>query len=876
MAGSRFVRADLHVHTMLGPGEASAASPPSVEAALRAARDAGLSIIGIADHNTIANIGEALAGAGADLLVLPGVELSTAEGHVVGLFPPDGVDRLERLMQPDVVSLRTIDASGAQRSRRTMAELAHEIAERGGLAIAAHIDTADGLLTRANAAAMSDLLAEPGLAAIELTNRASLPLFTAADPDAVRRQLWAERRTRLGIRAPLARIMSSDAHSPETIGIDSTNRTLTRLRLDELNFDGVYAAIRVYPDARCKLEVNLAVHYPRVVRARFEGGFLDGIELEFSPNLNCLIGGRGSGKSTALDAIRSVLRGFAPTGLDDHTNMPDYTELEFVDELGSTRKAGRHRHARTHDVDDPDASLSLEFNDLEQDFGGGLHTDDPTDPVATREFLMRFVDEDIASAADLDCVTRLQANGDVLRRTSTAQAKLKALREQRNELDRKLATAKGTNLTKVAEYARLIAGETPLLDQLSTLIEGLPSATLPAVPDLRQFAARHGVDVVTSPSKKLLLGPNALEDVLKALSEQLASAQRATQAEVRKWIVPTKASLARWRRQLDGWNREIEKRKATLRQAGMTLQVEELSRIRGELTSVTAEIRKYEAWEAEYRDARAERFRLVAELYRLRDARHTARKETTRQLTRSMNRAVAGASAVQVTWEREGMRAAYATRLGQLFDLHSPRKERLASAVTPSALARIAWRNDSTALTAIGAPEQFFPDPGAALKLLRRFDVLFELETMDLDSRPAIMVRFRGDPTGQFRRLSELSLGQLRSVLLGFILASEGSSPLVLDQPEEQLDGPFIADIVVGHLHDVKERRQLIVATHNPNIVVLGDAELVIPLLVVAGQSAPVDQGSVDSTSTKDQIVRLLEGGPMAFERRAVRYGIGR
>jgi DNA repair ATPase RecN len=111
-------------------------------------------------------------------------------------------------------------------------------------------------------------------------------------------------------------------------------------------------------------------------------------------------------------------------------------------------------------------------------------------------------------------------------------------------------------------------------------------------------------------------------------------------------------------------------------------------------------------------------------------------------------------------------------------------------------------------------------------------------------------------------------------VLLGFILASRGNSPLVLDQPEEQLDGPFIAETVVGHLHAVKERRQLIVATHNPNIVVLGDAELVLPLEAERGHSKIVQPGSVDATRTRDEVVRLLEGGLFASERRAKRYGI--
>ena len=106
------------------------------------------------------------------------------------------------------------------------------------------------------------------MAAIELTNLTNVSVFATADADAVRRQLWGERKSRLGLKAPLPRVMSSDAHSPETIGVDSANRTLTRLRIDELDFDGVYAAIRVYPDARCKLEATLAVHYRGLIRRR--------------------------------------------------------------------------------------------------------------------------------------------------------------------------------------------------------------------------------------------------------------------------------------------------------------------------------------------------------------------------------------------------------------------------------------------------------------------------------------------------------------------------------------------------------------------------------------------------------------------------------
>lgn len=859
---------------MLGPGESAPASAPTVEAAVAAAISTGISVLGIADHNTIENAARAVALATAELLVLPGVEITTTEGHLIGLFAPDALEQLASLMQPDVVDLRKISASGAQRSRRSMAELVREIANRGGIALAAHVDTSDGLLSKANAAQLADILAEPGLAGFEITQLANSTLFSRADSDPVRKQLWSERHKDLGIKSPLARVMSSDAHSPESIGADTAHRTLTRLRLDELSFAGVVAAVRIHPDARCKLEADLAIHYPRLLAARFEGGFLDGLGLEFSPNLNCLIGGRGSGKSTILDALRAVLNGEVASEVDERANMPNYAEIEFIDELGTHRLAGRKRHGQTFDVGAPSASLSLAITELEQDFGSALLEDDPDDPVAAHSFLRGFFSEDVATAADLDCVTRLATNAEILKRTSVARAQLKTLREQKGQLERKLSTATGADLTKVASYARHLAAEAPLLTELSRLIRAVPTAELPSVPDVTSLAKGFGVDLAASPSASLALGPTAVEGALAQLGTQIAAAQAATQSQLGTWITPVLAKLDAWKRQHDRWNREIERRKKILQAAGLTPQVEELERVRRDLRTTSEAIRTYELWENQHSEALGERGALLAELTAIRDDRHAARSEASKSLTQAMNQAAGGASSVSVVWHREGLRAHYAARLGQLLDLHSPRKERLAAAITPSQLAALVWDNDVAGLQAVGAPEQFFPDPDASMKVLRKFNLLFELETMDLDDRPAVAVRFRGDPRGRGRTLRDLSLGQLRSVLLGFILASRGSSPLILDQPEEQLDGPFIAETVVGHLHAVKEKRQLILATHNPNIVVLGDAELVLPLAAEHGHSKVVHQGSVDATRTRDQVVRLLEGGLLAFERRATRYGV--
>jgi predicted ATPase len=154
---------------------------------------------------------------------------------------------------------------------------------------------------------------------------------------------------------------------------------------------------------------------------------------------------------------------------------------------------------------------------------------------------------------------------------------------------------------------------------------------------------------------------------------------------------------------------------------------------------------------------------------------------------------------------------------------------------------------------------------------LKTWEAIFELETMHLEDQVRIAVQEPGTQTN--REFAHLSAGQQRSVLLSVMLCADKSDPLVLDQPEDHLDAPYIATALVGHLEAAKERRQVILATHSPNLTVLGDAELVIPMYADAGHGSPRDPGAVDRPETRDRVCTLLEGGADAFCRRGQRYG---
>ena len=108
--------------------------------------------------------------------------------------------------------------------------------------------------------------------------------------------------------------------------------------------------------------------------------------------------------------------------------------------------------------------------------------------------------------------------------------------------------------------------------------------------------------------------------------------------------------------------------------------------------------------------------------------------------------------------------------------------------------------------------------------------------------------------------------------MLAFLLA-HGEEPLVLDQPEDDLDNQLIYDLVVRQIRENKLRRQIIVVTHNPNIVVNEDAEMLHALEFGAGQCCATLSGSLQEKAMRDKICQVMEGGREAFHRRNRRLG---
>ena len=137
-----------------------------------------------------------------------------------------------------------------------------------------------------------------------------------------------------------------------------------------------------------------------------------------------------------------------------------------------------------------------------------------------------------------------------------------------------------------------------------------------------------------------------------------------------------------------------------------------------------------------------------------------------------------------------------------------------------------------------------------------------------------VSVSFRdAGSSNDWRSLSQGSPGQQTAALLAFVLGF-GNEPIILDQPEDDLDSTLIYELLVKRFRETKPTRQMIVVTHNPNIVVHGDAEYVVSLDVPNGQTTVRCSGGLQEISIRDEICRVMEGGREAFQSRYHRMNL--
>ncbi|MDZ4725850.1 MAG: hypothetical protein SH817_06825, partial [Leptospira sp.] len=195
--------------------------------------------------------------------------------------------------------------------------------------------------------------------------------------------------------------------------------------------------------------------------------------------------------------------------------------------------------------------------------------------------------------------------------------------------------------------------------------------------------------------------------------------------------------------------------------------------------------------------------------------------------------------------------------------------------LTPDRFASIIHENNANKLSTLCSID--IEKSQMVIEVLQETELIYEIESIYCPDQPDFHLRVEQnivkDAPGskfKYKKSDELSTGQRCTTVLPIIFAIS-NNPLIIDQPEDNLDNKYISDTIHKIINEQKQTRQLIFITHNANIPVLSNSEQNIFLQYENQKSSVSHQGNVDFV--KSEILNLLEGGADAFKKRKSLYG---
>lgn len=384
--GATFFRADLHIHSYGGSHDVKDATMTAA-AIVNTSLQEGLSLIAVTDHNEITNVEAAMTAAGGtSVCVIPGVELSTGQGHLLCYLP--SMENLRRFSG----QLNIVDhGSPNSRCQQSPLECLNLLAGQGGFGVLAHVDSPSGFEIEVPGASPHkyDVLCHRALLGIELKAANSVISYSDGDPEAGRIQIGRERikRLQLGSKQWLARVLNSDAHALDALGRNAAYaRKVTRYKMEAPTFEGLRIALED-ADARVRIEDDVPSLVPRVIGLYLDGGFLGGQIVRFSPNLNCIVGGRGTGKSTMFEAVRCAAEGEKEGKVVDSEVWPDSLHLFIQDRAGQQHALSRLKDGELINDDNPQVGPTrFEIDCFGQGDAARISIEAQTNPLALLDY----------------------------------------------------------------------------------------------------------------------------------------------------------------------------------------------------------------------------------------------------------------------------------------------------------------------------------------------------------------------------------------------------------------------------------------------------------------------------------------------------------
>jgi len=927
--GMRWFKCDLQVQTPAdranwrgeSMGEGEEAARAAAEAYIRRCYEIGLEVIAVTDHNFLSKafipqLRQAIDALedeyGYRLILFPGFEFEADVGkgcHVLALFDPDvDLEAIDHCLTDCGVPFPRMQKGVLAKSKKRLPEILNVVQRKTpegrqrGIVILPHIMTEGGLFDTDK---ISDWLQQeeflnPDLLAVEVPKPLSKmsigfqKLFSAdgdCDP------AWRRKR-------PIACVMGSDAKAPRP-GENADNPLGKRHTWIKMSKPSIEALRQAFLDSESRIRLpddpatdrNPAErqHHARLLSVDVSGvDYLQDLALAFSQNLNCIIGGRGSGKSTLVEYLRLALRkdGEDSVRADSRTREKIDRIRETIndpsacirvrwrsrdgveDSLVYRRRVGASVEDREiQDADTFFKGLPVRFFSQQQLTELTVREGNNLLPLVDA-FVRMELDEldaqerelraDIARlfqvrrqrsviAAERD---RLQQEAAELTRQRSARAGLQEAAQvhERLQAERKVAERTRADISTPAGWVELAEDFVESHSPLGSLAEAWPHGpwfkTLDAQVEQAKQQLLADVKAAVHSYRNSVAALFDKDPEWPAISAALDQADAQFEAAcTAQGLTPEEVSRVQ---EID---RTLRAKQAEL--DGKQHKLDELDRELGPLP------KKYEALLQLWRDQFALR----------EQAAQKAKEAEQTPAARFLDISVMYCGyrpGFDSAWERlcpQDRRASLARAWGDLGEAL------FQYAVTTNASSP--W----TALEDLLAAPESAPTPireSAAVleKHLQSEAVRSTWEDVKLmrvqDQIDLTLYREDGTCAGSVLE-GGLSDGQRNTAALALLLA-QGNDPIVIDQPEDELDSNFIYRDLVPMLRAAKEGRQLIFATHNANLPVNGDAELVYALESQGGRGRPLAQGGLDLARVSDAVLDVMEGSREAFQKRREKY----
>lgn len=857
--GSQWVRADFHLHTRRDKEFKDDGNEKDFVARYVAAlKQADIRVGVITNHNKFDRDEFRTLSKAAkkeDIYLLPGIELSVKDGangiHTLVVFNEEWIvnqeqaDHINGFLNATFAGLSNYDNNNARSNDdllSTIKSLDHF--QRDYMLIFAHVEADNGLYGPGGL---------EGGRMQELGKNEFFRMRTAAFQKVRTRDTKRKVQEWLGDWYP-AEVEGSDPKSLQDVGRGEKSF----IKIGAFTFEAVQFALKPGADRVAPNEPTRQPH-AWVRSIRFEGGILDGKRFDFSNEMNCLIGIRGSGKSAVLESLRYTLGLPFDETLDDAKYKQDLIRfalgsggkvlVELQDEQGRLFEVrrilndnadvyfeGQLRPGVRIPLKNPlffgQKELVRKGEGFERDLVErllGARLDNVRREIAGQRQKVQGVLANLNKFKDLD--TQEQ---EYLAKRKDAEFRLDLFRRHgveeqlRRQVDFNADVTHAKRAVDAAD-AFVRSMESFFAEQAAELsaqgnVESQANADL-----LKDFNAIW-IRIRQLPEKGRILVAEARQDV---------HALRAKYTELLQRREALKEEFAAIERQLSAQLQQ---------QGGVTVRPDDFVRLNEELRNTKLaldEITKNKARRTALRDD------LTKEVKALSDLWHAEFK----QIDAEIKKLNESQTALKISGSYKGDKVAFLKHL-----LGSFRGSRLREATLDGVTKQ--YSDFAAVHTALDAVCASIGDSG---EVFRKYFNEAKGDLLTWQVPNLYEIEYHKKP------LRDHSLGQRASALILFILSQRDNDVIVIDQPEDDLDNQTIFEDVIKLLRKLKKDIQFIFATHNANFPVLGDAEQVGACSFTGGQGDVV-VGSIDNPAIQKSIVSIMEGGHEAFARRKEIY----